>query len=381
MKKNVCILTWYNSINYGTCIQCYALAEYLRNNNCNVYIPSTNRYYYGINHPIETIRNVIDKVKEQMLLKNNNINHEYDEGFKEREKKNKDFAYNYTSVSVINSKKDYENIISKCKYFISGSDQIWNPKYVKPPMLLSMAGKDKIKIAYGSSMGVSELPKSMYNFYKKYINRFNYIGVREKTAQKIIKDISDINAEVVLDPSFLLNKEQWSKIAKRPLNIKDNEEFIFGYFIGDSRKNEEEIEKFSKENKLSVYYAMSEAKIKYSFGTEIVDMGVEEFIWCLLNAKYIITDSFHAVALSINFNKNFYVYKRFVDTDKKSQNSRIYDIINTFNLMKNMESQSTNLDNIKNEINFEDVNKKLDYLKKKSVRFLNNALGESNNYE
>ena len=376
MKKNVFLLTWYYSINYGTCIQCYALAQYLRNNSFNVYIPSTNRYYYGIKHPIETIYNIADKIEKNILTKETKINNNYSELFHNREKKNSEFAYNQTKVTKIESRKEYKDIISKCDYFISGSDQIWNPRYVKPPMLLSMAPKNKTKIAYGSSIGVSQIPKNMIKMYKKYINRFNYIGVREKTAQKLIKDILNIDTEIVLDPSFLLNKNEWEKIAIKPKNIKEDEEFIFGYFIGDIRKNENEIYEFAQDNKLPVYYAMSESKINYSYGTTIVDMGIEEFIWCLLHAKYIITDSFHAVALSINFNKNFYVYKRFNDMDKKSQNSRILDIIKTFNLNENMESEKTNLNNIKNKINFEKINQILDLMKRHSIGFLNKALGE-----
>lgn len=373
--RNICLITWYNSVNYGTCLQCYALAEFLRQNNFNVYIPNSNKYYYGIVHPIETIRYIIDKINNKLCKKNNN-NNKYTDLFKERIRKNTEFSNEKIKVLNINSKKDYKDLIAKCEFFISGSDQIWNPKYVNPPSLLSMAGEDKIKIAYGSSIGVSVIPKKNQKLYKKYIKRFNYIGLREKTAQQVIKDICNRESEVVLDPSFLLDKDEWKKIARKPKNIEEKEDFVFGYFIGNNKRIENEIHIFSKENKIPVYYAMSESKVEYSFGTAIADMGVQEFIWCLLNCKYIITDSFHAVALAINFNKNFYVYKRFKDSDNDSQNSRIYDIINTFNLEKNIESENNTLNNIKDRIDLKELNKKLDNIKKESISFLLKALGD-----
>lgn len=376
MNKNVCLITWPNSVNYGTCIQCYALAEYLRNNNYNVFIPNTNKYYFGIKHPFETLYSIKNKLNNKLFSKN-----EYKKGlekeFDTRKKKNTNFVNNNTKVSKIDSKSDYQNIIKKCDYFISGSDQIWNPKYVTPPMLLSMAPKDKIKIAYGSSIGVSEIPKNKIELYRKYLNRFNYIGLREKTAKNALKEIVSKDTEVVLDPSFLLSKKEWERIAIKPTSIKeDTNEFIFSYFIGDTKKNEKEIKSFEAKNKIPIYYAVSESKTIYSFGTALADLSVEEFIWCLLNARYVITDSFHAVALSINFNKNFYVYKRFVDSDNNSQNSRIYDIIETFDLKNNIESQNTELKNIKDKMDFIKINDKLDRLKQSSMRFLSKALGD-----
>lgn len=377
MNKNVFLVTWYDSINYGTVLQCYALAKFLREHNYNVYIPSTNKYYYGLNHPIETLYNIFCKVIDKIAnLKSKNF--EFETLYENRKRKNHYFAINKTKIYLINSKKDYRKIINECNYFISGSDQIWNPYYVRPPMLLSMAKKDSIKIAYGSSIGVLKIPKIFHSFYKKYIKQFDYIGIREKSSLNIINDISNINAQVVVDPTFLLTKDNWREISKKPKEIVNKEEFIFCYFIGNAKSHEEEVNEFGSKNKLPIYCAMSENRISYYFGTSIADMGIEEFVWCILNAKYIITDSFHAIALSINFGKNFYVYKRFNDSDISSQNSRIYDLINCFNLNNNIETDENSLSNISHKIDYKKVNDKLEKLRKESINFLFKALGEQN---
>ncbi|MBR2247909.1 MAG: polysaccharide pyruvyl transferase family protein [Clostridia bacterium] len=371
MENNICLVTWGNSINYGTCIQCYALAKYLRNQGYNVIIPDSYKYYYGINHPIETIRIVKDSIINKLIKRKKNNSNDI---FQKRIESNKKFAYEVSKLISINSKSQFEEIVSKCDSFITGSDQIWNPNYIKTPMLLSFVPSGKNKIAYASSIGVNELPNNKKRMYKKYLNRFDYIGVREKTAKEILKELTNIDIQVVLDPSFLIDKDDWEKIAKKPVDIDEKDEFVFGYFIGDARRNEEIIKTFLEKNSYKLYYAISENNIKYSFGNGNVDYGVEEFIWCLLHAKYIITDSFHATALSINFNKNFFVLQRFLNTDKKSQNSRIYDLLSLFNLLNYAEAENTKLDNIVMEIDYNKVNNQLGYLRKESYNYLNNAL-------
>jgi hypothetical protein len=219
----------------------------------------------------------------------------------------------------------------------------------------------------------------MKRFYKKYLKRYNYIGVRELTGKKIISDLINREANVVLDPSFLLDKNDWERVAKKPKCISsDRKDFVFLYFIGENLNREIEIQKFLQREKLPMYYALGESKKLLPYGEAIIDMGVEEFIWCMLNAKYIITVSFHGIALSINFNKNFYVYRRFSDNDIHSQNSRIYDLINTFGLTCRIESLENNLNCIKKKIDYKKINNKLGVLRDESKKFLFTALGEEN---
>ena len=96
-----------------------------------------------------------------------------------------------------------------------------------------------------------------------------------------------------------------------------------------------------------------------------------------MNADIVATYSFHAVALSINFNKNFAVFKRFKDADKKSQNSRIVDVLNTFKLSNRLIDDENNLATVlKQDINYYETNSILEELRVFSEKFLINAIEE-----
>ena len=63
------------------------------------------------------------------------------------------------------------------------------------------------------------------------------------------------------------------------------------------------------------------------------DAGPIEFVKLIKNATIVCTDSFHATAMSINLSIDFVEFIRFNDNDLESQNSRIYDILNRYNLL------------------------------------------------
>lgn len=368
MKKHkVCLATWHTSLNYGTCIQAYALAEYLRNNGFDVYIPDSFRYYYGLKHPFETLSNVMMKLRRK---RNDNIvSTELKDRYDARYRKNEEFAREMSGVISFSSRQEYHSIISNTDIFVSGSDQIWNPGYVTPPMLLSIADNSRQKIAYGSSIGVSEIPDNKLRIYRKYLPRFEYIGVREEIAKIVLsKIIEESKIQVVLDPSFLLTKDEWEQIAQKPDGVEENKSFVFCYFIGNSDRWVNDVDRYSKRYPCEVVCMPSEAMIIPSQFNCIIDAGVKEFIWCLLHAKLVVTDSFHATALSINFHTNFITYKRFEDSDKQSQNSRIINILNTFDLQNRLHNNGEPIEDI--EQYFEHSQLILDSLRKESSDFL-----------
>lgn len=380
MRKNICLVTWYNSINYGTCIQCYALSKFLSMQGYNVYIPDTYRYYYGLKHLIETLNviktKVIFKLKNpNKINKDDNMPLDIREGYKKRRQKNTEFAYKYNQIININSNKKFMDIINSTDFFVTGSDQIWNPRYCAPPFLLSFAQKGK-KLSYASSIGVSVIPADRKKMYKKYLKSFDSISVREKTARNALNAIFDKDEKrpdinIVLDPSFLLDKLQWNEIADNS-GLPEGK-YLFCYFIGDCNKWEKYIKAFADKYSLKIYYALSESNVLPHIGEIRADIGVRDFIAFIENAEYVITDSFHAVVLSIIFNKNFVVYRRFSDNSILSQNSRIFDILSEFKLMDRLVENDIT-DKISYDIDYSEVNLILDKRKKDSINYLIDGL-------
>lgn len=373
---NICLVSWYYSANYGTCIQCYALVNYLKKNGYNVFVPDTYRYYYGFNHPFETFNKCVSYITKKIKAPNSlesfsNLSENIKKDYIERIDNNKRFGEKECSVVKMTSKKEFKKLISSCDVFMTGSDQIWNPDFVSPPFLLSFVPKSKKKISYGSSLGVSKITDN--GIYKKYLTKFDKISVREYTAKTIIENITHKKCEVVLDPSFLIDKEDWEELAKKSkLNLK--KKYILTYFIGKNDEWENYIKNYSLDERI-IINILSESYIIPKLGISSAAYSVEDFIYLIKNAECIITDSFHACVISIILNRNFGVFKRFKDGTVRSQNSRIVDLLNLLNLNERLVNKESDLQRVLNtQIEYCDINEIVNEKIKESKDFLNNEL-------
>lgn len=94
------------------------------------------------------------------------------------------------------------------------------------------------KFSYAASFGVSEIPKGQQKLYKTFLSRLNYISVRENAGQKIVKELTGRDAQVVADPVMLLTREQWDEEIK--FKRMYDQPYIFAYFLGKSEENREQ---------------------------------------------------------------------------------------------------------------------------------------------
>lgn len=384
--KNIGVVTWFNSLNYGTCLQCYSLTAFLEKQGYYTYVPESFRYYYGFRHPLETVARIAGKIKEMKNPPNEVSsfqaeNMKFQEAFEKRKFKNREFAYKYNHIFRIRNRADFKKMCEKADLFITGSDQIWNPDYVTPPYLLSFVKKGIPKLAYASSIGMAHIPEKKKYLYKKYLKDFSFIGVREQTAEKELMPLLGRNVVTVLDPSFLLTEQEWAELTVNiNLDIKKNEKYIFCYFIGTQTGWYQDVKKFAEKRKCKIYCALSESKLIPECGTLLPEIGVLEFIKYLQQAEYIVTDSFHATALAINLRKKFVVYKRFADSLEQSQNSRIIDLLEMFDCKDRIKLDDKNgLEQLDDYINYENILKKLKEKRKESQDLLLKAIQNDKN--
>lgn len=179
----------------------------------------------------------------------------------------------------------------------------------------------------------------------------------------------------VLDPTFLLNKDEWDKIAKKSsLDKSTIGKYIFCYFIGNNSEWQIKVKKYAEEMGLKILTALSESYIIPDVGEYTAAYGVEDFIYLLQNAEIVVTDSFHACAISINFNKDFFVFERFSNDNKFSQNSRIYDLLEMFSLKNRIVNRDISLNDEK--INYNFVNSILASKVDESKMFINHIMSK-----
>ena len=387
MKKIAILTKYYKNYNYGGMLQGYALCKVIRNmgyecdiisydvnSNINPVYPNliSQSKQYGIG---ETISKVFEKITGKLRFLIKDILADRRKLFDSFEQKcNADTKlYDDSNISELNDNYDV---------FVSGSDQIWNPNAVRKLYLQTFVDNKKTKIAYGASIGRGELSSVESEVMIPFIKRFDYIGVREKTAKSIISSyLLDKDIHVVLDPTFLLSIEQWNDIcSQRPVS----EKYALIYFFSNSLNVRKSIEGFCRDNGLRMVM-IPFAKQEFNFTDKkgnclrLEKTGPEEFLSAIKNAEYVFTDSFHGAVFSIINSKQFFVYER-NKAGKVSMNSRLYDLLDLFGLSDRMISLDEE-DQIQKmeQINYEMVNKILNMQRQMSMSFLQNAIEDRKN--
>lgn len=254
-------------------------------------------------------------------------------------------------------------------FYCTGSDQTWNSFWnqgVDQSFFLEFASEDKPRIAISSSMGKTEIDnlekEEMVNLWKKY----QYITVREKSAEEFIRS-NGIEAYTILDPTLLLTKTDWEKLASPPM-VK--EPYIFVYKLHKKHRNvnfDEYVRRLKMETGMKVVKLCFQKQDRGHADIDFVLPEVTEFISLVRYAALVISDSFHATSFSINLHTNFEVIL------PEAFTTRIENILEITGLSKHIVKsleQAANLD----EINYDEVEIRLNEARKESICEVENAL-------
>ena len=275
--------------------------------------------------------------------------------------------------------EDVYNIWNRYSAIVSGSDQIWNKhsleletcdwKYMYPYVLKDFPGR---KISYASS--ISNMTDEELKMIIPYINQFDAVSMREISSTKRMNEFLKDTVVNVLDPTFLLTKEEWIKL----LNLrKDNsKKFILYYSLGGVnyiKKNRPILKQLAKQYGCKVYVIMPFANVS---NDDIIESHPEygpiEFLNSIYNAEMVITDSFHGTILSVNFGKDLYsLCKAGGSTFRKT------DILGILGMEDRAIFDSNDLITKRyTPINYTAVYEKLAIMRKNSLDYLKNALME-----
>lgn len=369
-SKNVGIVTWFKSENFGTNLQAFALYHKIELMGYDCFFINEFPYeHFGIK---EHILYLLNKLHLQSFVKSR---FEKCQNRKRLMKAIQFFDTN-TNIRYAYSRKEYTRLMKDFDTFISGSDQIWNPNHFNSFYYLDFAIGKK-RIAYASSIGVTNYTKEQKIKIIPLIKDFNYCGLRENSAVKLVNGVLGYDKAItVVDPTFLLSAEDWENIIYKS-QIVFEEDYILCYLIGNREVYYSQIQDIvskSDTDKIIVIKSIENPNIdltgccsKIEYLTEI---GIEDFVALIKNAKIVCTDSFHATAISINLRKDFVEFMRFSQDDPKSQNSRIIDILERYGLRDRI----YNVNNHFYEIDYEKVHSLLEADIRHSVKFLSNSL-------
>ncbi|WP_296875414.1 polysaccharide pyruvyl transferase family protein [Thomasclavelia sp.] len=346
------IVTWFYYDNYGTRLQAMALQNFLLNDGYNVELINFE--------PPEIYTKKRKNISLPYLLKKANVfikKNRYKKDIRQRNKKLNCFLDKLNKTRLITNEDEYIAICNKFDVIIFGSDQIWNPKVYHEFYYGDYNDIYSIKLAYAPSLGVSELNEKETERLKKSLKDFYSIYIREQTGAKIISKIMSKEIIQVVDPTLLLNSEEWNKLLKIKHNSKEN--YILCYFLGDNKNHWKAVKRFSNDKNLKLKIIGYSDSSFIENKDLIVNVGVDEFVSLIANAKYVITDSFHGLIFSIIYKKRFVVFERFFNNDKESQNSRLLDLLNIIDCNNKLIIYNSNTIQYNDKYDYKNIYEKL----------------------
>lgn len=366
-RMNIKTLTCHNVYNYGASLQAYALARYLED----------------LGHVVE----VIDYVPEYLVHYPSwgRVSPRFDKpGLRQAyclaklPSRGAAFLLSKRKRAFDRFTDEYlpltDNHYSTCEElrearlvadaFIVGSDQIWNTQFQNgrdPAFFLRFVDASAKRIAYAASIAASGIGREHEARFARWLVDFDFISVREKNATGMLKDIGISSVSHVLDPVFLLGEEHWEGLQPKP---HPTEPYVLYYGFDGDHIAEKAAFEFAHANCCKLH---SLSKSKYC-DRGFWDTGPLSLVSLVRQARYVITNSFHATAFSVLFRKDFCTFRRAGDL-----NSRIVDLLSCLGLGNRMlDPESFDMQ----AIDYSFVDATLQELKRASEVFLAEALSE-----
>lgn len=367
----IALLTFHNAANYGAALQAFGLQKALDEKGFeNIYINYQNEHrinsYSVSNHVLSAVRKHDFKGAIRylagapfLLLRKARFNAFYKENLR-------------STKEIYKSSHASKCLNGTYNKFIIGSDQVWNwsNNGGDHSYMLSFVTDNDKKISYSSSFGISEIPEDLKLIYQKYLSQFNHLAVREQKGVEIVNNLINRKPKLVLDPVFLLSKEQWLDVAN-PKKIEES--FVFSYtnkpnqlekFLSTTEYNltDTYLYKLSRNIKVNDFLE-KKIKVKYS-------MSPSKFLSVVRDAKLVVSASFHCVAIAIIMNKPFVA----ILTGNKGKDERLTNILSLLDLNNRIYDENMSEEQIKVPIDYDKVNNMIEELKFSSFEYLLSAL-------
>lgn len=280
----------------------------------------------------------------------------------------KAFADQKLNISnlVLNRENITREWIESIDFYICGSDQIWNPTYATTSELAFCSFAPEKTICLSPSFGVAEIPEYRRKKYSEWLKKIKSLSVREEAGQKIIKDLTGRDAEVLLDPTMVVPVKIWEDLCQKP-EKKLPDHYIVCYFLGRVDKSYyKKIRNFSKKKELQIIMLFDIMEPEYY----VYDPA--EVLYIIKHADCVLTDSFHGSVFSILFHKEFYVFSR--NEGGLNMNSRIETLLEKFNLKDRVYDGKISLVSKQKWAAVENI---LESEKVKAKKYIQNALNMS----
>lgn len=313
----VAILTLPLHSNYGGILQAYALQTVIERmgNEVDVLNKSRLKHISLWRKPVIYICRFFEKV---ILKKNVVIREEskYNARIKQEapiQQHTRKFIEKYIHCRNVTTFNDIKEVDYNA--FVVGSDQVWRKKYINDTLIapisdafLGFARKWNVcRIAYAASFGVDEWEYSEEEttMISQLLKRFNIVSVREESGIRICREYCNVDAKVMLDPTLLLEKEDYNALIPNANQNRAGELFV--YVLDRSKEKDSLVERVATHHQLAINRVGADVENRRLPIEERIQPPVEDWLSGIANAKMVLTDSFHACLFSIIYHKPFVV--------------------------------------------------------------------------
>lgn len=297
--NNIGIITFHTPDNYGAVYQAYALQHYIENTfNTNVEIINfcTERHIRAYSIFRRKSNSSIKNIALQLITM-----FKYKE-LHDKQKKFQEYRNKFLHLSSkrYSSEDELLNDIEPYDIYITGSDQVFNPnnEFIRA-YYMDFPKKNSKKIAYAPSFGISNFTEKVSAKILPFLVDFDSLSCREKDGSEYLSSLINKEVPVVVDPVFLLDKNNWEKIAKEP---KEKERYIFIYDLCGGEKLISLAHKIKEKTGFKIICATGNIRKRYKYCISKYNVGPTELLGYINNAEYVVTDSFHGTSLSLILN-------------------------------------------------------------------------------
>lgn len=362
------VITRHAVANYGSLLQTYATQHVIEKLGHEVeiinYVPREEQSWRQafVRYHIRNVsgRNPLYKL---VFLMSQMINYGFSYSMFKRFRK----RFSIKEGSLFSTPAELKANPPQADIYVTGSDQVWGnigTMPYDPAFFLHFAPADKRCIAYSASFGTTE-PDIEGKALVQMMGKYSAINVREMSAKHILNDHGFSNVNHVLDPTFLLSREEWQSIAAKPQNKAP---YILVYQLHSGEAFEAYAQTISKKLGLPIVRLSCSMNSVLQQGKFVYMCSPNTLLRYFMDAQLVLTDSFHATAFSLILNK------KFVTLSPGKTSTRIKSILETFGLGSRLLDDLNQFDWLDQTIDFDHVNTSLAKLRDESIGYLSRSL-------
>lgn len=286
--------------------------------------------------------------------------------YAEKNKKLAAFCREHIEIKTCATKEAAEILLGDVDTMIAGSDQIWSPRagLLSPFTTLQFGGEWIRRYAYAASVGVTELSLEEQTLLQNGLKQFQEVSLRESSSAELIEPLCSCKVHTDVDPTFLYDASFWGPYANAPAV---EEPYIFVYMLRPEPLTMQLAKALSEKTGLRIYL-ISNRIISDDAVRNVTDAGIEEFLSYIKNAAYVVTNSFHGTAFSVQF------HKPFLSVAIAGSGMRVRDFLGELGLSSRIASETTDIKKIGQSVDWTTVDMTLAEKRKTSKAYLQRIL-------